>query len=191
MNRRRSSARPPRRLFRVVCAFALALALGGCATTPDATPIGQGSLIEAPSGDFTLLMRADGWSRFDPEPATGDERQVEISLARTDGGSSLQAFRLIDPDPSLDSYVADRRDTMLGSGAYDFREKRRFLGDESEITVSMARYRQDGTVILVVTAVRAPIVVELIGLTARGQGTERELLELMETVRIVEREATP
>jgi hypothetical protein len=161
-------------------------ALGiGCASTPEGTPIPAGNPVVAESDEFSIRVETASWHERD----RGDEASTDgiaLSLQHEDG-TSIFARRQIDANATLDQIVGNRRELILKGGAFDYREKRRFLGEEAELTTSLARYRTSGVVILVLTAIRSPIVVELIGTTARGGGSENELMRVLESIHIPER----
>ena len=166
----------------------LALAFAGCASSPPSRPLALDARVESEDGSVAVRIASEGWERSQDTPEPQPEREFLFRLENPDASTLLTAFRVIDTAPGLDDYVANRRSALLEAGAHDFREKRLFLGENQDLVASIARYRQSGAVILVVTAIRTPTVIEMTGITPRGHGSERKLLDIMESIEIHVRE---
>lgn len=164
-------------------ALALVALVLGCA---GAAPTSRGALssgkrVQGSSGAYSIELPNAAWSRI--VLPTDDASGTDFRLTRSNESAWLVAFQTSGPALRLDPMVALRRSALMAAGAQGFRETRSFLGGRTDVVSSLARYSAGGGVILVLTAVRGPVAVELLAGTDNGSGIERELLEMLQTLR--------
>lgn len=169
---------------------------GGCATTPPAQLIEPGTRAYSAQGLYSVDIQSPGWysqttaeeanaSSIRPPPPDA-EIPPSLSLYSAESNSWVIGRNIVRTGAQLeiDNMVATRRAEFFQNGATDYREYRRFIGDANQITASFSRYVVGREIVIVLTAIREPVVVELIAGTLRGAGTERKLIELLESLEI-------
>lgn len=188
----------------------------GCASGPTSVPIESGTRAASRGGHYSLLIPEDGWHTEDvgevtfapstpsapssdsnhsaarPSPTNSNgESSPSLALSAAATGSWIVGYHFISNQPQIDSVVAERRELLLKIGARDFRERRSFVGPEQGITASLSRYTNGREVILVLTAIRSPLVVEIVSGTIRGGGHELALIRTLETIDIRSLDGVP
>lgn len=167
-----------------LAAIGILVSLAACASPPELTKIAAGTRLLADGGRYSLFVQGREWGDMGSETVTAGEQETSLRIASMDGSSVLLGIETRDHQPSMDDYVARRRAAFLAEDARDYRERRSFLGSQDEVTASLSRYVKGREVLLILTAIRTPVVVELFGTTVRGAGGERDLIALMESIEI-------
>lgn len=174
--------------FRWRCALGvISILLSACAGTRESDFTPAGRTVSNGSGTYSLTLPNDDWLRVKAE--TPGESGSDFELHRKESNSWISATRR--KEARLDEIVPDRRAALLSNGAKNYAEKRYFLDGPDRITASLARYRVGNRVILVLTAIQSPFAVEIIAATTQAAGVEREIIQILESVRFRGREEAP
>ncbi len=158
----------------------LICSLASACTTPRALPAGSMQNDVGGSGlAYSITVPSQEWSSVDD--ATLKASGADIQMVRMAESGWLIARG--HPGATLDEIVPNRRAALLANGASNYTERRYFLATSDMITASLARYVLGRDVVLVITAVQPPYAVEIMTGTSRASGVERELIEILESVR--------
>ncbi len=157
----------------------LATVGSGCAGLDESDLEPARGTFENPAQTFSIEIPNEEWLVVPLEAV--EEPTPDFLLARKGASGWLRAYS--SNALTLEDLVVGRRSEILAGGAFNYREKRYFLGHENEIVASLARYVQGSEVVLVMAAIRPPFAVELIAGAGRARGTEREILRILESVR--------
>lgn len=166
-----------------LCSILAAVGHLACAGTGESDLKPTGRRVEGNGGAYALSIPNEEWFHA---PIEGElASRPDINLVRKDRSAWISATSR--KEQRIEEIVWERRAALLEAGASNYRETRYFLEGSPRITASLSRYVSGSELLLVLVAVDPPFSVELISTASRADGTERELLAILESIRFSEK----